>query len=280
MHSTQQNFTEKELKESYWIVTHAPIIRMWIIRMIVGIEAVIIAFFLFQFGWYGYFSLMRQSLIVEPLRAHAQYVFPPLALQEPAIVSKGVIDHGTGIIDLYAVVENSNQYWRADYDVIFSVQGVDQPPVSAFLYPGTKKYVFKLGIASAGVNPVDARITNVVWRRLSVSDIKKLNMIGSLAIGDFDIRSGRTESGAIILGTRATFTLEDKGVYDFTDFRVPVIITQGGTPVAATVVPVFSIKRNQKLSLEVRWDYIFSGREYDIVPDVDILDPLHAKPSL
>lgn len=274
------NLTDKELKESYWLVTHAERMRRGVIRAVIIGEAIIVLAFLVQFSGYLYFAVVRNATIVQPLLAHAQQTFPLLTLEDPRVISSGALDHGTGSVDLYAVIQNPHPNWRATVPVIFSIHGVDQPAVTTVLFPGDTKYVLLPGVAVANTQGISAHVGEVLWKRLNQSEIATIAQRKTIAVSDISIESGRSASGVVIPGTRLRFILENKTVYNLTDFRVTVVAKHGSSPIAALTLPIFSLARNQRIPLEARWEYQFAATDYDVIPDIDLLDENHVRPAL
>lgn len=274
------NMTDKELKESYWLVTHAERMRRGVIRAVIIIEAVIILAFLVQFAGYLYFAVVRNTTLVQPLLTEAQLAFPVLTLENPRVVSSGALDRGTGIVDLYAVIQNPHPNWRATIPVIFSIQGVDQPAVTAVLFPGDTKYILLQGAAVANTQGISAKIGQVLWKRLNQSEISTITQRKTISVSDIKLESGRSASGVFIPGTRLSFTLQNNTVYNLYDLRVTVVAKHGSSPVAALTLPIFSLARNQRIPLEARWDYQFAATDYEVIPDIDVLDENHVRPAL
>lgn len=281
MHTNQENaVSDDELKKSYWLIVHAGDIRTVSMRIAASIVAgiVLIAAVGIVFASIEHFS--RSSTVVAPLLASANRSLPVLALDQPRVVSSGTIDRGNGIYDLYAVIENSHTEWRADVDVIFTVGGSDQLPVRTFVFPGDKKYVVLYGVASSPSQGSEARIENTAWTRLTPSESNKVNERRGIRISGLNYESGRTASGEILPGSRVRFVLENTSVYDFFDFPLQIVLLHGSSPVAATTIPVFSLRRNQKLPLDARWDYVFAANEYDIISEIDPLEARSLRPAL
>ncbi|MBI4252854.1 hypothetical protein HY623_01580 [Candidatus Uhrbacteria bacterium] len=276
----QHALSDKELKKSYWLVVHAGDIRMWSTRVGAGAVIIIVLIAIISLASAVIGQFTRAEYVVSPLLANANRALPMVVLDVPRIVSSGAIDRGSGIYDLYAVVENSHARWRADIEVIFTVGGSDQLPVRTFVFPGDKKYVLLYGIASVPSQLTEARVEHTAWKRLTDDERARANERKSIRISGFNYESGRTAGGEILTGSRARFVLENTGVYDFFDFPLQVILMHGSSPVAAGTIPVFSLRRNQKLPLEARWDYIFAANEYDIIPDIDLFEGRSMRPAL
>lgn len=281
MRTNQQKApSDEELKKWYWLIVHAGDIRSMSARIgiitVAGIALVAcVSLVLALIG-----HVTRANTVVLPLIAHANRALPLITLDPPRVLSSGAIDRGNGTYDLYAVIENSHTEWRADVDVIFTNGGSDQLPVRTFVFPGDKKYAILYGVASNPSLRIEARIERTAWKRLTPGERARVNERKGIRISGFNYESGRTASGEILAGSRARFVLENASVYDFFDFPLQVVLMHGSTPIAATTIPVFSLRRNQKLPLEARWDYVFAANEYDIIPDIDPLEARSIRPAL
>lgn len=272
--------SDDELKKSYWLIVHAGDIRKVSVRIAASIVAGIALIAVVGLGMASIEHFMRVNSIVVPLTASANRSLPVLALDPPRVSGSGTIDRGNGTYDLYAVIENSHTEWRADVDVIFTIGGSDQLPVRTFVFPGDKKYVLLYGVASSPSQRSEAHIENTAWIRLTPPESKKVNERKGIRISGLNYESGRTAGGEILPGSRVRFVLENTSVYDFFDFPLQIVLLHGSSPIAATTIPVFSLRRNQKLPLEARWDYVFAANEYDIIPDSDPLEAGSMRPAL
>lgn len=281
MHTNQENaLSDEELKKSYWLIVHAGDIRMVSVRIAASIVAGIALIAVVGLGMASIEHFARSSTVVAPLTASANRSHPILALDPPRVSGSGAIDRGNGTYDLYAVIENSHTEWRADVDVIFTVGGSNQLPVRTFVFPGDKKYVVLYGVASSPSQRIEARSENTAWKRLTPAESKKVSERKGIRISGLTYESGRSVGGEILPGSRVRFVLENTSVYDFFDFPLQIVLLHGSSPVAATSTPVFSLRRNQKLPLEARWDYVFAANEYDIIPDIDPLEARSIRPAL
>lgn len=276
----QTNFTDGELRKSYWFVTHAALIRQWVLRLGIVLVALIVLSSLLPFFGYLYYAVVRKERIVQPLLASASFGNPTLSLEEPVIRTTGFIDRGVGRYDVYAVLENRHGAWRVDADVILAIGGSDLPPVRVTLFPGDRRIALSFGISSGSSPNVSARLAELVWTRLSEDEQDMIKARRRILITNVELAGGRTAEGSVVPGTRAKFTLTNTSVFHLYDFRVLVLFKHQGTPVAAALVPVFSLERNKPTQLEARWDYSFASTDFEIIPDVDVLSESHVKPAL
>ncbi|MEK7122864.1 MAG: hypothetical protein AAB855_03330 [Patescibacteria group bacterium] len=276
----QPNFTENELRKSYWFVTHAARARQWALRAGIGVVVLIVLSFFIPFFGYLYYAVVRSERIIQPLRASASFVYPAIVLEDPVIRTTGFIDRGVGRYDVYAILENRHGAWRADANVIFTIGGADLPPVRTTLFPGDRRTVLSFGVSSGSSPSVSARFAEIDWTRLTNDEQDDITARRQVRITDVQLSGGRTAEGLVIPGTRAQFTLTNTSVYHLYDFRVLVLFKHAGTPVAAALVPVFSLERNKPARLEARWDYSFASTDSEIVLDIDVLNPRHVRPAL
>ncbi len=268
------------LKRSYWIVGHLRQFKRNAAIGVVVVEGIIILLALIQFGGYLYYAFVRQEKIIQPLRNNAEYFAPLITIPEPAVLVYGAVPHGSDQYDLYARLKNLNQGWRADFDFIYSVNGVDQLPQRVFLLPQEEKYILKLGVAAQQEQPqISYRITNLGWHRLSSEDGKAIANRNKFEVTEIQLIAGQDAQG-MQGGARLAFTLENHSVYKFWDFRVPVVLKQGSAIVALALVPVFSLERDEKKHLEAYWGYPISATSFEIIPDIDILNPAALRISL
>lgn len=277
---SEKQLSESELKKSYWYVTHAAQIRQASLLIGCGVVVLIILFALVAFAGYLTYVATREAHIVKPLRSHAAHVYPVFSLNLPSVLTVGAIDRGGGYYDLYAQSENNHREWRADGEIVFTVAGSDLTPVPITLLPGERRYAFSFNVASADAPHISARLQNVAWRRLTRAEQDAIATRRHIRVSDMQVHGGRTSAGAVIAGTRAQFTLSNTSVYHLYDFRVAVLFKHAGTPVAAALVPVFSLERNTPTRLEALWIYSFASTDYEVIPEIDVLNDQHVKPAL
>ncbi|MBI4599404.1 hypothetical protein HY732_00605 [Candidatus Uhrbacteria bacterium] len=271
--------TTDTLKKSYWLLQHLGTFRKNTAIFFIAIESIVILLVLVQFGGYAYYAFVREEKIVDPLRANAETELPLISIPEPSILSYGAVPHGQGQYDLYAELKNPNQGWRADFDFFYSLNGAEQSAQHVFLFPFEKKYILKTGIAAQGLPTVSYRIANLGWRRLSRADTAAIVDRNQFEIRDINLAPGQG-AGGIQGGMRLTFMVQNNSVYKFWDFRVPVVLKQGATVSAVALLPVFSIDRDEKKRLEANWEYPVSASAFEIVPDIDVLQPSSLRPAL
>lgn len=276
----REQFTEGALKKSYWFVTHAARIRRASVMIACGVVTLIILFALVSCARYFAYAVFREVHIVEPLRAHAAYIYPVVSLDLPSIRTVGAIDRGGGYYDLYAQIENEHTEWRAEGELVFMVAGSDLAAVPITLLPGERRYAFSFNVARAAAPHISARVQNVAWKRLTRVEQDAIAARRHIRVSDVRVLGGRTSAGTVITGTRAQFTLFNASVYHLYDFRTIVLFKHAGTPVAAAVVPIFSLERNTPTRLEALWSYSFASTDYEIIPEIDVLSDQHVRPAL
>lgn len=274
------NMSEDELKKSYWYVTHAARIRQISFWLAWCVVAVIVLMATIPFGGYLYYAATREERIVKPLRAQVAYVHPTLSLQTLAIRETGAVSHGGATYDVYALIENQNSEWRADGEVFFMVGGSELAAVPITLFPGDRRYVFSFNVTSTTAPRISARVQNIVWKRLTLTERNVINARRDIRVSDVEVLGGRTAKGVVIPGTRAHMTLSNASAYHLYDFRMLILFKHGGVPVAAAMVPIFSLEHNTQTRLEARWDYSFASTDYEMIPEIDIVSDQHIRPAL
>lgn len=264
------------LKQSYWLLGHLWQFKRNAIITIVVVEAIVIVLALIGLGGYVYYAAVRQHRIITPLRASAASPTPSIIIQEPTVTAYGAVSSGSGQVDLYARLKNPNQGWRADFDFIITVNGVDQQPQKMFLFPLEEKYALKSGVSAQSQPTLSTRIVNLGWQRLSAADIADITSRNIFEVKEIRLDSSQGPHG----GARLTFSLINHSIYKFWDFRVPLVLKQGTAISAVALVPVFSIDREEEKHLEVSWELPVSATSFEIVPDIDVLDSSSLRPAL
>jgi len=276
--SRPEIISTETLQKSYWIVGHLSKFKKNTSIGIIVIEAVILLSALIQFANYGYFAYVRKDRLVDPLVSLARQQIPQIILPDPVVLNFGAVPHGMGEYDLYALIKNQNQGWRTDFDFIFSINGVDQPPQHVLLLPEEQKYIVELEVTTQSEPHIEYHIANAAWQRLTANDSAAIAARNQFEVQNIQLTP--EPSSGEVAGTRLTFTLINTSVYKFYDFRIPVILKQDTSVSAIALIPVFSIDKNEHKSLEARWPYAVSATSFEIIPDIDILDPSRVRISL
>ncbi len=271
-----ETISSDTLKKSYWLLGHLWQFKRNAIFLIIAVEAILILLALVGLGGYAYYAMVRQERIINPLRASAAAPSSIVMIADPSVTAYGAIANGSGQVDLYARLKNPNQGWRADFELIFSVNGVDQPPQKMFLMPLEEKYTLKVGVLAQSQPQVSTRIAGLGWHRLSASDIAALADRNVFEVKDIHLNASQGIQG----GARLSFTLTNHSIYKFWDFRIPVVLKQGTAISGVVVIPVFSIDREEQKHLEASWEVPISATSFEIIPDIDVLNPASLRPAL
>lgn len=278
--SRPEKISDEDLSKGYWFITHRAKFQKIITTLVIVIESLLMLFVIWQLGVFAFFALYRNRDIVEPMRVAAASAQPSMTLQDPRVLEYGAVNHGNGTYDLYLQAQNVYKDWRADFDIVFEVNGVIQQSVHSFLYPNDQKYIIQLGLSATTTPTIGYHIENLEWRRLSAIDIQTIAQRRKLVVSDIHTVDQAGHSVALTPGTRIAFTVANTGVYTLFDFRIPVVAKSGSAVQAVSIVPLFSLNPNEKRTLEAQLDYLISPTEYTIVPDVDVLDPAVVRPGL
>lgn len=267
-----QNLTNRQLKWSYWYVTHKIALRRW---ATMAIAAIAIAFWFFV-GWQLVFYLVEFQIeenSVVNMMSSSNYSLVRIEEETPLTERFSDIvrlDGGSGGYDYYIRAENPNASWLLTFDYQFMASGEQTPVKKGFLLPGQQKLIMDFGIESQSVQ---ARIFNKKWQRIkNYEQIKNNRFLPHITNPDFT-------AGALSGDPhRVTFNIENKSGYSYWDFGVQAALLSRGEIVAINYTS-FQFRSGEVRYVQVPWNHVLPNIDsWQIEPDINFLDELNIMP--
>lgn len=273
------NLGEKELKYSYWFVTHRVFLRK---LGIVLLGAVVLSLLV-----YGIILItnyyIRSSQDTQNLAASLAQEKLNLELlaesNKPKALDIGetmVLRGGTGTVDFLVEVSNPNLQWAVSSLDYYFLIGEEKTPVkTAFVLPGQSKYLLNFNYLSASTNVV-ARVVleNIKWEKVVDFEALQTKTL------DFEIKNTKIEP--IIKPTntdpesvtKISFDIFNKSAYSFWEPRFVVLLERGGQIVGVAETQINSLGSSERKTETLNlFQSIPAATQIRIMPDINILDP-------
>lgn len=266
-------FTDKQLKFSYWYVTNKLLLRKIAIIVLIVVSII--------FWLYVFIGLLIFLLDFERIDNQAkQSLFSPAetsisaesATPNPIDLSGNLSFPGVdGTFDLASEVRNPNPGWLVEFDYNFRSMSTSSVTQKGFLLPGESKYLMDLGGASSDAN---LEISNINWRRIYQYEklkedhyrfaIENQEFIPSAKVGD---------------PSRVRFEVVNDSPYGYWDAWVIVGLYSGGNLVSVNRAPLSAIKTGERRIVELNWLQELPGIDGTTIDvDVNFLDGANIMP--
>lgn len=268
------NFTDKELKFSYWYVTHKLLLRnIYIISL--GLLCFVIWFYLiWQLVFFGIFynveNYQLRKLVFSDnpgLATITQLTPKSLQIGDPvSLASEG------DRVDYFAEVSNSNTDWLATFDYVFDGNGSDGNTRSGFALPQERKYLMNLGLDG----PVSQlNISNLKWQRIGNAQ-SVYNERYQFRIENNDFIAGSKADDPSIL----TFDIINDSAFNYWQVGVQAFLYSGGNVASVNYIVLEQLKSGEKRHVQLNWSNKLPRiSNIEIIPEVNIFDDNNIMPQ-
>ncbi|MDO8669243.1 MAG: hypothetical protein Q7K65_03030 [Candidatus Buchananbacteria bacterium] len=268
------NFTDKELKFSYWYVTNK-----LLLKRILAIFLALVGFFLWlyliwQLVFFGlYFSQesyqLKKLVFGDNLALSVIGQLQPTSLQ----VSDPVSLAGEGSRnDYFAEISNNNSNWLATFDYIFDGVSKSANSRKGFSLPLEKKYLMNLGVEGS-ISQLN--ISNVKWQRIdNPQTIYQERYKFKIENSNFTPGSNAGDPG--ILG----FDITNESAFNYWQVGVAVFLYSGGNIASVNYIALEQLKAGEKRHVQLN----FSNKlpkisNIEILPEINVFDEDNIMPQ-
>lgn len=274
--ASHTDLSDKELKKSYWLLTHKERVSFLFVRTLIGLNCLLffiltieLIFFIIQEVGLGG---IKQNLLFgrssHPLSSPVQEINSAEAV---------FLQRSNDTIDIVLPLTNTNDSWRVRTTIVFTVNNKEQRPVSLVLFPHETRHALLLGISSTSSIPqISYRIENSVWERMTSQDKKKFSQSYQFVVENIKFIPLDTSSQDTGGTSRLTFDVRNASVYNFWEVQIPVVVRQGSQVVGAGYALLPSFHTGDIRSVEIKWFMSLASDpsllQFDIQPSVDVLD--------
>jgi len=259
--------TNRQLKLSYWYITHKLTVRKWLAVLLAVLTALLWFYIIWQLAFFikdynANNSNLRQLLF------GANIALPKVESQKPQppnISEIQVLGGENNLYDFIAQITNSNKNWLLTFDYKFADNNASSSARKGFVLPGEQKFLMDLGHADSQAK---LEITNQVWQHLN-NPQQVIDKRLRFEITD-PVFHRMNQAGE---PSRATFTVQNASAYGYWEVGVPVFLYSSGNLVAVNYLTLSQLASGEKRPVEVYWNYPIGGvDEVQVIPEVNVFD--------
>lgn len=265
----------EELKKSYWLLTHVRDIRKRIIvAWIVGIAGIWV-FTLLSFANLYLFSYQQNRINLQNMVAQVSSFPRAVQLADPDLLNRGVIPASGETVDLYALLNNTFENWWAEIEYHFELGGVPLAVRKDFILPQTKQYILQLAEHGESGSSVQFVIDRLRWHYVSSHNSRVLIQRNRFASQNISYTpASQTQFARALPISSLHFDFVNDTPYSYWEALLPIVAKSADTIVAASLVKIADIKREEIRPVEVRWFHSFEHpTSFEISPHINVLDP-------
>lgn len=269
--------SEKELRWSYWWVTHRDQVGKAAIGAFIAFDAVLVLF-----GAWGFVDWLALGGLDEE-RAMRQFTSGSYAslggsgdVQEIRIGAPIVLSAGKGKLDALVTVENVNARYWAEIEYRFVAGGVELPERESFVLPGQAKYLAELGIPSDAGGSVELRVTRRAWHPIETFGAEDYQALLDTRL-NIEVQNAKfipADPLATNPVSISTFTIRNGTAFGYYDIGLMVLLYRGDAIVGATRAGVDRLRPGERRNVDLFW-YQSLGQvtRVEVIPDINIFDP-------
>lgn len=271
----EMRLTGEEIQKSYWFVTHLRDIRKKIVIVWIIITAAIWLYVLAAFVGIYLLPLEQDKDFRQKMAVQSSAFSLPVQMTDPTVLSSGVIPASGETIDLYALVSNPYDSWWADIDYHFELGGSPLASRKDFILPKSQQYILQLAQHGDTNSQVRFIIDRIKWNY--VSEYMKIVLMQRNRFATQNISytpSSQTESARALPISSLRFDFVNNTPYSYWETLLPIVAKSGEQIVAASLIRLADIKREEIRPVEVRWFHSFLfPTSFEITPHANVLNP-------
>lgn len=271
--ANEGNIAETQLEAAVWYVKHRTLLRVIVLVLIVGVDAVLVLYSVFGVGRdllsFGKrkeqeFELLRSAV---PLAAASQAKTLDLQLRGVELLRIGEVT------DVVARVQNPNADWYVRFSYVIGLGETTERFDDGFLFPGEEGIFVKSLRGATGT--VVFNIENVTWRRINSRDIPDFAAWRDERL-NFEVRNPKF-TPAVLDGkgevSRATFTLINHTGYGYKSAKFLVLLYRGSRLLAVQQTHLDLFGAGEQRDVTLSWfDRVGAVSNIEVVPAIDIMD--------
>ncbi len=267
LNAPSYNLTDKQLKLSYWYVTHKLVIRQWLVIGFLAVSILLFAYIIWQAVMFTVEYPNEQAMINNLIVGDGQTATALEAKRPANIQISGLqaIANDTGRNDYYFQIHNPNSNWLAEFDYQLVGEKSNTPLKSSFALPNETKYLMDLGVENLGG---ELRIANLKWQR--IDDYENLkNARLNFLIENQNFIAGQKAGDP----NRVVFDLQNLSAYSYWEVPITAILSNGGTIEGVNYIVLKQVKSGERQQVEILWQNQLPRIDsIEIIPDLNILD--------
>jgi len=269
------NFTDQELKFSYWYVTHKLLIKNIYIIFLCLASFLIWFYVIWQLVFWGLnYSTenyqINKLIFGDNLGLPAINQLQPVALQigDPAsLISEDKRQ------DYFIEISNNNRNWLATFDYTFTGSDSAAHTRPGFVLPLEKKYLMDLGVVGV---VSDLNISNLKWQRIYNPQV--------IYTDRFKFKVENTGfSSAVGTGDPSilTFYITNDSAFNYWQVGVSAFLYSGGNVASVNYIVLEQFIAGEKRQVQLNWNTKLPRiSNIEIVPEVNVFDEKNIMPQL
>jgi len=267
-----QDFTEKQLKWSYWFVTHKLLLKKIFNYVVIVVNII--------FGFYIIFSVLdnfvikynRQKTIVSELILVPQSISnvsqgSTLIISQLQYGSSSVI-RSTSRYDIITPINNPNLKHMATFSYRYTTPSGATEWKDGFILPGETKYLYFLGAESEQLlTSAELEFKDLAWSKvLKFDETKALKF-------NFSIDNINYIPPDTLTQSKASFTVRNSSAYNYRQVGFLIILERGANEVGVNYVKLNNFMAGETRDVEAVWyENIGAVQNISVLPEVNILD--------
>lgn len=266
-------FSDKELKFSYWYVTNKLILKRYLIIFLsllsLSLWGFVIYALVFYIIDYPTEQYLLQRLMTTPAAAQAALeALKPAPLQIGDLEAVGGED---ARYDFISSISNPNKNWLATFNYRFIDAQNKMQLKKGFVLPLEQKYLFDLGHESS-----DGRleITDLSWQKVFNTEYVK-NDKYRFVISDEQFIAGLQAGDP----NRLVFKLSNDSAYNYWEVGIQAYLYSGGNLASINYITLNQVRAGEQRDVEIDWNYRLPRIDsFEIMPELNVFDKNNIMP--
>ena len=269
-----QNLTNRELKFSYWYITHKLALRRWLAIFLIIASVLIWFYVIFEMTFYA-IDYNLEAYNLSRLASGQNSYLDGLETRAPKPLSFSPINILLGDDnrrDFFVEAANPNPNWLAVFNYKFTAPDSGGESKWGFILPGEKKYLMGLGLenAESGLEIADLR-----WRRINDFERTKNERLR------FNITSEEFQGGVAPGDPNSvSFNITNDSAYNYWEVGIQVFLWSGGQLAGVNYITINQLKTGETRKVELNWaNRLPRIDSIQVIPDINILDENNIMPQ-
>jgi len=279
MTNIYNNLSEKELKYSYWYITHRVFLRKLGILVLAAVSVGLLIYGITLITTYYLKSTSDTEKIAEKMaqeKLNLQLLAEANKPKDLVVSETRVLRGNKGSVDFMTEIINPNTQWAVDSLQYYYTEGGAKTDMETdYVLPGQTKYLLHFNYPSTSTSlAVRLVLEKVNWKKVVDFDTMQKSMI------DFEVKNAKVSSVAKVTEatpesvTNISFDIFNKSAYSFWEPRFVILLERGGDLVAVAETNLAALGSNEKRTESINlFQNIPASTQITIIPDINILDP-------
>lgn len=261
------DLTDRQLKWSYWYVTHKlSLRRAWMI-FLAFIAVLVWAYVVWQLIVFAMtYKTIQQNIQTILFTSDASLSAIEKAAPQPPSVSDMTVMGAGNKYDYLVEFSNLNTDWLAKFKYRFTTPSSTENDFRhGFALPGDQKYLMDLSKSSPQAS---LEIKDLTWQKVNNFDFTKEKMM-RFVIDNIEIFKAIKSSDP----TKVAFTVKNDSAYGYWQVDLQSLLLSGGNVVGVNHVVLNSLKAGENREVEIFWnDAVSNFDSVDVIINLDIFD--------